>query len=239
MELSLQARSSLSLVVIRPMLVGVERFILMTTVIVYVGWPSLYKVLLYQRCWRLSLLPGICFGFMPYSHRTYFLPSLRLWASTMPAEWAAGHTLVPQPQLIGLGWALHPRRAVRFSLVQNRDLDHLGLRQLYFYFIRSSQQVSLAERGNWRPERLSDLSRVSQLRIRGVIGKSDLGVGSRHWPLESVCSAMEYLPVLSRQIYQMTPEVLSTPAVFCWGSMTHFRFFGFIKTLWVSIPSAL
>lgn len=148
-------------------------------------------------------------------------------------------SLVPQPQLTGLGWALYPRRAVRFSLVQNRDSNHLGLRQLYFYFIRASQQVSLVERGNWRPERLSDLSRVSQLRTRGVIGKSDLGVGSWHWTPESVCSAMEHLPVLSRQVYQRTPEVLSTPAVFCWESMTHFRFFGFINTLWVSIPSAL
>lgn len=31
----------------------------------------------------------------------------------------------PQPQLIGLGWALHPRRAIRFSFVQNRDSNCL------------------------------------------------------------------------------------------------------------------
>lgn len=95
-----------------------------------------------------------------------------------------------QPQLIGLGWALHPRRAIRFSLVQNWDSNHLWLR-LCFYFIWSSQQVPLAERGNGWPERLNDLSRVSQLRNRGVVGKSDLGVGPRHCTPESICSAME------------------------------------------------
>ena len=108
-----------------------------------------------------------------------------------------------------------------------------------FHLIISIVLLPYKIRGNWGWEKLNDLSKVSQLRNRGVISESNLGtlVPWSHWVYGVNPSIVLWRGFLiwmgnhTRWLLRFRPLYIS----FAEESMTHLRFFGSIKISWVSL----